>query len=86
MRVIVYSLPTSKCVKCKAVEIAMRRRGISVNKIQLDEDPGAVEFIKSLGYSEAPVIVVKDGDDMVDHWSGFSDQKISDLASRLAVA
>jgi glutaredoxin-like protein NrdH len=80
----VYSLPADICVKCRAVEISMRRRGIESTKVLVNENPEAMEYIKSLGYTEAPVIVVTDGDDVVDHWSGFSDDKVMALKAMVA--
>ena len=84
MVITVYSLPASICVKCRAVEISMRRKGIEVVKVEVDKNPKAMAYIKSLGYAEAPVIVVTDGDDVLDHWSGFSEEKISALSSLIA--
>lgn len=84
MLVTVYSLPASVCVRCRAVEISMRRKGIDAKKVRVDLDPEALEFIKGLGYSEAPVTVVTDGDRIVDHWSGYSDDKICELGRLVA--
>lgn len=85
MLITVYSLPVSICVKCRATEISMRRKGIEVVKVRVDQDAEAMEFIKSLGYTEAPVTVVRDGDRIVDHWSGFSEEKIDGLRDLVAV-
>lgn len=84
INVTVYSLPVSVCVKCRAVEISMRRMGIEANKVRVDQDPEALEFIKSLGHTEAPVIVVTDGDRIVEHWSGYSDEKLRGLGKLVA--
>lgn len=84
MLVTVYSLPSSVCVKCRAVEISLRRKGITAKKVLVDENPEALEYIKGLGYSEAPVIVVTDGDEVIDHWSGFSDDKLEALRELVA--
>lgn len=84
MIVTVYSLPVGDCIKCKAVEIFLRRRGISVEKVMLDENPEAMQYVKELGYSEAPVIVLKDGGGVIDHWSGFSIERMTELADRVA--
>jgi len=80
----VYSLPAEVCVKCRAVEISMRRRGIEATKVLVNEDAEALEYIKSLGYTEAPVVVVTDGGEVVDHWSGFSDDKVMALKDMVA--
>lgn len=84
MVVTVYSLPASVCVKCRAVEISMRRKGIDAKKVRVDQDPEAMNFIKGLGYTEAPVTVVTDGDQIVDHWSGYSDDRIAKLVAMVA--
>lgn len=84
MLITVYSLPASVCVKCRAVEITMRRRGIEYTKVRVDQEPGAMDFVKSLGHTEAPVTVITNGDEVVDHWSGFSDEKISALKELVA--
>jgi glutaredoxin-like protein NrdH len=84
MKITVYSLPSSICIKCRAVEISMRRKGIDATKVLVDEDPKAMEFIKSLGYAEAPVIVITDDDEVVDHWSGYSEERISALREEVA--
>jgi glutaredoxin-like protein NrdH len=62
----------------------MRNRGIKSTKVLVNEDADALAYIKSLGYSEAPVIVVTEGDEVLDHWSGFSDEKISQLKEMVA--
>ena len=82
MLITVYSLPASICVKCRAVEIVLRRWGIEARKVRVDQDTGAMEFIKSLGYVEAPVIVVTEGGEVVDHWSGFSEDKMIALREK----
>ncbi|MFM8798737.1 MAG: glutaredoxin domain-containing protein [Fluviibacter sp.] len=84
MLVTIYSLPVSVCVKCRAVEISMRRKGIETVKVLVDQDSEALEYIKSLGYTEAPVIVVTDDGEVVDHWSGFSEEKINALRELVA--
>jgi glutaredoxin-like protein NrdH len=84
MVITVYSLPASICVRCRAVEISMRRKGIEIVKVEVDNDPKAMAYIKSLGYSEAPVIVVTEGEEVVDHWSGYSEEKITSLKELVA--
>ena len=45
----------------------------------LNETPEAVDYVASLGYREAPVVVVTDGDKVIDSWSGFSLDRINAL-------
>jgi len=83
MTVTVYSLPVNQCVKCRGVDIAMRRNEVEYTKVMLDEDPEALAFVKSLGYESAPVVVVTEGDEVVDHF-GFKVDKIKELKERVA--
>ncbi len=57
----------------------MKKEGIAFDKVQLDQDPGALEYVQSLGYKSAPVVVVEQDGQVVDHWSGFSEKRISSL-------
>lgn len=79
MTITVYSLPISQCVNCRGVEISMSRKGIDFVKVRLDEDPSAMDIVKKLGYTSAPVVVVEEDGKVVDHWSGFSETKIAAL-------
>jgi glutaredoxin-like protein NrdH len=62
----------------------MRRKGIEIVKVEVDKDAKAMAYIKSLGYAEAPVIVVTEGDEVLDHWSGYSEEKIASLKELVA--
>ena len=46
--------------------------------MDLSESDAALEYVKELGYSQAPVVVVDDQ----DHWSGFRPDKIERVAKR----
>lgn len=83
--VTVYSLPTARCVACRATEISLRRKGIEAKKVMVDTDEVAMDYIKSLGYAAAPVVVITDDDGLVvDSWSGFSEAKIEELKEKVA--
>lgn len=84
MLVTVYTLPKSVCVKCRATELSMKHKGIEAVTVRVDEHPEAMEYVKSLGYTEAPVVVITEGDEVVDHWSGFSENKIASLKEMVA--
>lgn len=79
----VYSLPAAVCVKCRAVEISLRRKGVEATKVLVNEDAEAMAFIKSLGYTEAPVIVIREDGQIVDHWSGFHEGKLELLKEKI---
>ena len=75
--VTVYSKPS--CVQCNATYRALDSKGINYDVIDVTEDAAAAEFVKSLGYMQAPVVVTDD-----EHWSGFNPDKIAALSQRLA--
>lgn len=68
----VYSKPA--CVQCTATYRALEQAGIEYNIIDLSTDDEAVEFVKTLGYLSAPVIVTD-----TEHWAGFRPDKLKSL-------
>ena len=72
----VYSKP--RCVQCDMTKKQLEKLGIEHRVIDVTADPEAYSYVKSLGYSQAPVVVVGDGD---DHWGGFRFEKIKALAT-----
>lgn len=77
MTVTVYSLP--RCVKCKSTEIALRRNGTEYDKVMLDEDPEAAALVKALGYEQAPVVVIREGEEIMESWSDFRLDRLNGL-------
>jgi glutaredoxin-like protein NrdH len=63
-KVTVYTLPS--CVQCDTTKRYLQRNLIEFNEIKLQDDPEAMEAIKAMGYSQAPVVVAGDA-----RWSGF---------------
>lgn len=76
MTITVYSKPS--CVQCTATYRALDKQGLSYNVVDLTEDANALDFVRSLGYQQAPVVVAGD-----DHWSGYRPDRIK---AALAVA
>jgi len=70
--VTVYSKPS--CVQCNATYRALDKQGIKYQTIDISQDAEALEYVRSLGYSQAPVVVAEQ-----DHWSGFRPDKIANL-------
>lgn len=68
----VYTKPS--CVQCNATYRDLDKRGIEFQKIDISRDVEALEYTKSLGYMQAPVVVTEN-----DHWSGYRPDKISEL-------
>lgn len=62
--VTVYSLPS--CVQCDTTKRFLNKNGIEYTEVNLAEDAQAYEKIKTMGYTQAPVVEVGD-----ESWSGF---------------
>ena len=62
--VIVYTLPS--CVQCDSTKRYLKRNLIEFEEVDLANDSEAMEKIKEMGYTQAPV--VESGD---QSWSGF---------------
>ena len=56
----VYSKPN--CVQCNATYRALDAKNIPYRVVDLSEDDAALEYVKELGYAQAPVVVVDDED------------------------
>lgn len=72
MSVTIYTLPA--CVQCDTSKRLMKRLGVEYEEIDMSKDEAALEYVKELGYTAAPVIVA-DG----VHWSGFRMEMINGL-------
>lgn len=65
----VYSKP--RCPQCTATYRKLKALGLPFNSIDVTEDANALAFIRTLGYQQAPVVVVYEGKGIKKHWSGF---------------
>ncbi len=74
MTITVYSKPM--CVQCNATYRALDKQGLDYESIDVTQDSSALEFIKGLGYQQAPVIIAGD-----DHWSGYRPDRIKAAAA-----
>jgi glutaredoxin-like protein NrdH len=85
----VYSKP--RCPQCDATARLLNKMGAPYTKVDVTEDDVAYEFVKQLGYQQAPVVVVRDnhataygdesGDNIVEHWSGFNPDRVKRAAT-----
>lgn len=82
MNATVYSKPA--CVQCNQTYKAFDRKGLEFGKIDITQDPEAYDKVIALGYMQAPVVIVEKDGEIVDHWSGFNDEKIAELAEAVA--
>ncbi|HLR96983.1 MAG TPA: glutaredoxin-like protein NrdH [Jiangellaceae bacterium] len=74
MAITVYSKPS--CVQCDATKRALNKADIPYDVVDITQDARAFEQVKSLGYTQAPVVVTEQ-----DHWSGFRPDKVRELAA-----
>lgn len=65
----VYSKPN--CPQCSATYRKLKSMGLPFNSIDVTEDAAAAAFVKSLNYAQAPVVVVREDEEIKEHWSGF---------------
>ncbi|SHS18972.1 Glutaredoxin-like protein NrdH [Mycobacteroides abscessus subsp. abscessus] len=71
----VYTKPA--CVQCTATYKALDKQGIEYNVVDITEVPEARDYVMSLGYLQAPVVVADE-----DHWSGFRPDRIKALVNQ----
>lgn len=69
----------SGCVQCNATYRALEDKGVVYDVVDMSEDAQALQKVKDLGYSQAPVVITAEG----EHWSGFRPDKIDSLAKSL---
>lgn len=79
MSITVYSKP--RCPQCDATYRALNQAGVTYQSVDVSADPQALEYILSLGYKQAPVVVAGD-----NHWSGFRPDRIKALVAQAVVA
>lgn len=70
-----YSKPA--CVQCTATKKALEKSNIDFEIIDISLDDEARDYVMSLGYLQAPVVVTASG----EHWSGFRPDRIKALAA-----
>jgi len=75
--VTVYTKPA--CVQCNATFRALDKHGISYNKVDISVDDNARDYIMSLGYLQAPVVIAG-----IQQWSGFRPNRLRELADLAA--
>lgn len=75
MTVTVYSTPG--CQQCTATKRALESQGIPYDPVDLSKNDEALQFLKELGYQQAPVVVVSED----DHWYGFRPDRIAELVA-----
>ncbi|MGB3675001.1 MAG: glutaredoxin-like protein NrdH [Candidatus Nanopelagicales bacterium] len=77
MTVTVYTKPA--CVQCTATYRALDKAGLDYSIVDISLDSDARDYVMSLGYLQAPVVVAYG-----DKWSGFRPDRITALAAHAA--
>lgn len=74
------------CGQCDMTTKLLDRAKVVYNHFDITADPVQLERIKSLGYLQAPVVLVEAPGHKDEHWSGFRPDKISKTLTLLASA
>jgi glutaredoxin-like protein NrdH len=64
----------NNCMQCKMTKKLLDKEGADYQEINIDEHPDMVDYVKSLGFTSAPVI--KAGD---ISFSGFQPSKLKEI-------
>ncbi|QHE73062.1 glutaredoxin-like protein NrdH [Rhodococcus sp. WAY2] len=77
MVITVYTKPG--CDQCNATFMQFDKAGIEYTAVDITENPEARDYVRSLGYLQAPVVVAGD-----QRWSGFRIRHIKDVIAAAA--
>ncbi|MGF0111223.1 glutaredoxin-like protein NrdH [Streptococcus sp. SGI.013] len=64
----------NNCMQCKMTKKFLEQNGADFQEINIDEQPDKVEYVKSLGFTSAPVI---EAGEVV--FSGFQPAKLKEI-------
>lgn len=80
MTVTVYT--TENCPQCYATQRQLNLRDIPFTPVDLTENQEAYQYVTTeLGYNQAPVVVVRQDEEIVTHWSGFRPDRLKETFS-----
>lgn len=71
----------SDCQPCRLTKLRFATLHIPYEEIELDDT--ATAYIKSLGYTAAPVVEADYGEGVTTSWSGFRPESIRQLKATL---
>lgn len=69
-----YTLPS--CVQCDSTKRFLKKNNIEFEEIDMSKDQAAVDEVRALGYTAAPVVRVGE-----QHWSGFRFELLNKLVA-----
>lgn len=76
-KITVFTKPA--CVQCNATYRKLTQLGIPFESVDVSVDEAALNKIKDLGYLAAPVVLVNEGGEDEQHWSGYRPDLIEPL-------
>ena len=76
MKITVYTTPN--CVQCNSTKRYFDKNDIPYETVDLSQDADALEMVKELGYSVAPVVIAGE-----KHWSGFRIDQIKNVIAEV---
>ena len=82
--VVLYNKPKG-CVQCDATKRKLKKHNVHYTEVDVTQDETALNFIKGLGYSAAPVVYVSTIEGDV-HWTQFDVEKIAEHITERADA
>ncbi|HEX5294076.1 MAG TPA: mycoredoxin [Streptosporangiaceae bacterium] len=73
---------TSWCAFCKRLKSQLARDGIEMTEINIEEEPGAAEYVMSVngGNQTVPTVVFPDGSAMTNPSAAQVKQRLQELA------
>lgn len=81
----VYSKPA--CVQCNGTYRHLDKKGVAYDKVDMSQDPEALEQARALGHMQAPVGIVKDAEgQIIEHWAGYRPDMLDKYVPQLASA
>lgn len=71
------------CRQCIAVDRWFKERDVPFTKVDVTTNPDLAETVRELGYMAAPVVLLKQGDVVVDHFHGFDVGRLEEFRGRV---
>lgn len=80
MTITVYTLPD--CAQCNATKRTLDKYGVPYTAELASEHLDVLAWAKQEGMTSAPVVMVEEGELLVDAWSGFQPHRIKAIAQK----
>lgn len=71
-------LSKNNCMQCEFTKKFLNDNNLEFEEINVEEDSGAMEYAKLLGFTSMPVVLV----DGMDPWGGFRPDELMKLVKR----